>query len=278
VSGPIDPLSHLVPSGAVVSVWMGGLDGKAWLSREAERTHPAASTMKLPLLLAVHAQAAVGRLSLDQQVPVLATTPSTVPGALVTVTQDYDNDDEPWERLGSTATLRWLTERAIVRSSNLTTNLLLQQVGLPAVSQLLSQADARDIRVRRGIQDFASLQAAPRAGNEVTAADLAALLRALAIGRLLPPGATEEVLQLLSQVEDNDAIPAGLPAGTWCAHKPGWIEGWCHDAALVRPSGEQPFVLVILTEAALPEEAAFRLVADLTRACWEARAGLAATA
>ena len=278
MSGPIDPLSHLVPSGAVVSVWMGALDGTAWLSRDADRPHPAASTMKLPVLVAAHAQAAAGLLDLDQEVPVSATTPSAVPGAQVTVTQDYDNDDEPWDRLGTTATLRWLTERAIIRSSNLTTNLLLQHVGLPAVHELLAQADAPHIHVRRGIQDFASLDAAPRAGNEVTAADLAALLRALAAGRLLPPGATDEVLHLLSRVEDNDAIPAGLPAGTWCAHKPGWIGGACHDAALVRPAGEQPFVLVVLTAADLPEDAAFGLVADVTRACWDARASLAAAA
>ncbi len=169
-------------------------------------------------------------------------------------------------------------ERAIVRSSNLATNQLLQHVGLPAVAQVLASAGAAHSHVRRGIQDVASLQAAPAAGNDVTAADLAALLQALATGRLLPPGATDEVLYLLSQVEDNDAIPAGLPAGTWCAHKPGWIEGACHDAALVRPTGEQAFVLVILTRADLPEEAGFKLVAKLTRACWDARASLAEAA
>lgn len=257
---------------------MGAVDGTAWLSREADRRHPAASTMKLPVLVALHAQAAAGHLDLDTSVPVSAVTPSVVPGEQVTVTQDYDNDDQPWDRLGQPVSLRWLSERAIVRSSNLATNLLLQHVGLPAVAQVLARAGAAHSHVRRGIQDLASLQAEPQAGNVVTAADLAALLRALSTGRLLPSGATEEVLHLLSRVEDDDAIPAGLPAGTWCAHKPGWIDGACHDAALVRPAGEQPFVLVVLTRADLPEEAAFRLVADLTRACWDARAALAEAA
>ena len=268
----------MVPAGAVASVWMGTLDGTPWLSRDAEREHPAASTMKLPVLVALHAQAAAGHLDLDASVPVSAITPSVVPGAQVTVTQDYDNDDQPWERLGEMATLRWLSERAIVRSSNLATNLLLQHVGLPAVARVLASAGATHSHVRRGIQDLASMQAAPDVGNVVTAADLAAVLRALGSGRLLPQDATEKVLELLSRVEDNDAIPAGLPAGTWCAHKPGWIEGVCHDAALIRPVGEPPVVLVILTRADLAEEAAFELVADLTRACWDARTALADTA
>jgi beta-lactamase class A len=278
VPSPLDPLSHVVPAGAAASVWMGALDGTGWLSRDSEREYPAASTMKLPVLVALHAEAAAGRLDLDASVPVSAVTPSVVPGAQVTVTQDYDNDDQPWNRLGEGATLRWLSERAIVRSSNLATNLLLQHVGLTAVAQVLASAGATHSHVRRGIQDSASSQMAPHAGNVVTAADLAALLRALGSGRLLPQSATEEVLRLLSRVEDNDAIPAGLPAGTWCAHKPGWIEGVCHDAALIRHLGEPPVVLVILTRADLAEDAAFALVADLTRACWDARTALASSA
>jgi beta-lactamase class A len=231
--------------------------------------------MKLPLLVALHAQAVAGRVDLDASVRVRATTPSVLPGALVTVTQDYDNDDEPWDRLGEPVTLRWLSERAIVRSSNLATNLLLEQVGRPAVAEVLARAGALRSHVRRGIQDLASLRAAPEAGNEVTAVDLAVLLQALANGQLLPESSTEEVLDLLSRVEDNDGIPAGLPDATWCAHKPGWIDGACHDAALVRPPGEPPFVLVVLTRADLPEEPAFLLVADVTRACWNARSALA---
>lgn len=265
-----DPLQPLVERhGAVVSVWMGGLDGTAWLSRDCERVHPAASTMKLPLLIALHRAHARGELHLDAEVPVLATTPSVVPGATVTVTQDYDNDDEPWHRLGGTATLRWLGERAVVRSSNLATNLLLEQVGMVAVAQVLADAGASRSRVCRGIQDTPAGDTSP--SNVVTAADLAAVLRALAGHRLLDPGASDEVEALLARVEHADGVPAGLPPGTWCAHKSGWIDGVCHDAAIIRPCGERPFVLVVLTQAALGEESIHRLVADVARVCWEHR-------
>lgn len=261
---------------ACVSVWIGGLDGTAWLARDVDRLHPAASTMKLPLLAALHRAHQRGRLDLDTEVPVLVTTPSVLPGAIVTVTQEYDNDDEPWHRLGGTASLRWLGERAIVGSSNLATNLLLQHVGLDAVAEVWADAGARRSRVCRGIQDTAAPSVAPT--NVVTATDLAAVLRALAGHRLLDPDASVAVERVLARVEHIDGVPAGLPPGTWCAHKPGWFDGVCHDAALVRPPGEPPFVLVVLTQADLDEETGHRLVADVTRACWESRVELAEAA
>lgn len=269
-----DPLQPLADQhGAVVSVWMGDLDGTAWLSRDSGRVHPAASTMKLPLLIALHRAHARGDLDLDAEVPVLATTPSVVPGATVTVTQDYDNDDEPWHRLGGTATLRWLGQRAVVRSSNLATNLLLDHVGIDAVAEVLAGAGTRRSRVCRGIQDTAAGDTYP--SNVVTAADLAAVLRALAGHRLLDAEASAEVEALLARVEHVDGVPAGLPPGTWCAHKPGWIDGVCHDAAIVRARGERPIVLVVLTQAELGEDALHGLVAQTARMCWDRRAGLA---
>lgn len=274
---PTDLLQSLAEQhDAVVSVWMGDLDGTAWLNRDVDRVHPAASTMKMPLLVALHRAHARGRLDLDRQVPVAATTASVVRGATVTVTQAYDNDDEPWHRVGGTASLRWLGERAIIRSSNLATNLLLQHVGLDAVNEVWADAGALRSRVCRGIQDTAAGSTAP--SNVVTAYDLAAVLRALAGHRLLDAVSSAEVEGVLARVEDSDGVPAGLPAGTWCAHKSGWIDAVCHDAALVRPSGEPPFVLVVLTQADLDEDTGNRLVADVARSCWRSRAELAGSA
>jgi beta-lactamase class A len=276
VSASDDLQSLAEQHAAVVSVWMGGLDGTAWLTRDVDRQHPAASTMKLPLLVALHRAHARGHLHLDTEVPVVTTTASVVPDATVTVTRDYDNDDQPWHRVGGTASLRWLGERAIVRSSNLATNLLLQHVGLDAVNEVWADAGAPRSRVCRGIQDTAAGSSWPT--NVVTAHDLAAVLRALAGHRLLDASRSAEVEGVLAQVEHVDGVPAGLPAGTWCAHKPGWIETVCHDAALVRPGGEPPFVLVVLTQADLDEQTGHRLVADVARVCWCSRAELAKAA
>lgn len=272
----VDLLDALaVQHDASVSVWMGGLDGVAWLTRDSERVHPAASTMKLPLLIALYREAERRALRLDDTVQVRAVLDSVVAGHTYETTQDYDNDDQPWERLGQAATLRWLGSRAIVRSSNLATNLLLDTVGLAAVNAVYDGVGAARCRVRRGIQDTPAGDAG--AANEVDADGLARVLLALTRHDIGLPATCEAVEAVLAACEHRDGIGAGVPVGTYIANKTGWITGACHDVALVRPEAADPFVLCILTAAALDEDAGHRLVADVARVCWDHRRTAAGT-
>ncbi len=252
-----------VTHGATISVWCGALDGTPWIVREPDLVHPAASTFKLALLMALHRAAADDGLDLDDEVTVRAVLPSAVPSATYETTRDYDNDERPWLRLGGTASLRWLGERSVVRSSNLATNLLLDRLGIRAVNAVFEQAGAIGCVVRRPIQDTAA--SAAGLGNDVTASGLAAVLCDLA---LHGPGEAERTL---ARCEDDQMAAAGLPAGTHFAHKPGWFEGVCHDAGIVRLDAGDPFVLVVLTASALDDAAARGLVADTARLCWESR-------
>ena len=252
-------------TGATLSVWAGGVDGTTWLTRREHTMHHAASTMKLPLAIAVLRAAETGRLPLDFMVEVRATFASVVDGSFVT-TQDYDNDDEPWSRLGERVSVWWLVERSIIRSSNLATNLLIDAVGIDAVNDVYARCGVTDSRLRRGIQD----SAAGAAGlyNTATAADLAAVLRAALGGRLLSQESSDKLEGVLAANEWRDGLPAGLPAGTYVAHKSGWIEECCHDVGLVRPVTGSPFVLSIFTTTTLDEEQAHATVAEAARIVW----------
>jgi beta-lactamase class A len=252
-----------VTSTATISIWCGGLDGTPWLTHDENRVHPAASTFKLALLIALHRAAVDDGRDLDEEIDVRAVLPSAGPGATYETTRDYDNDELPWLRLGGTASLRWLSERSVVRSSNLATNLLLDRLGIRAVNAVFERAGATGCVVRRPIQDTPA--SAAGLGNEVTASGLAAVLCDLARHG---PG---EVERTLAACEDDQMAAAGLPAGIHFAHKPGWFDGVCHDAGIVRPGDGDPFVLVVLTASALDEHAAQGLVADTAGLCWESR-------
>ena len=261
-------------SDATVSVWFGGVDGRLWFGRDTDRVHPAASTMKLPLVIALHRAADAAALRLSDEVVVRTTFDSQVPGRTYDVTQDYDNDDEPWERVGDRAALGWLAERAIVRSSNLATNLLIDRLGVHPVNAVYSDVGANASRVKRGIQDEPAVAAGRT--NRVTAADLAAVLGALARREIAAPDSCERIEDLLARCEHDTAAAAGMPDGTYFAHKTGWFEGVAHDVGIVRPEGEPPFVLAVLTGADLDETAADRLVADIAALCWTHRHDVAA--
>jgi len=270
-------LSELAASRqARISVWFGGLDGSPWLARDADLVHHPASTVKLPLFVALHRATDAGELDLDEKIAVQDRLPSVVPGRTYVTTHDYDQDDAVWDRLGSAASLRWLAERAIIRSSNLATNLLIDRVGIDAVNAVYDDLGTPTSRLARGIQDSPGGDAG--LDSTATAADLAAVLRGVATRTAAASTACEQIEAVLARCEDNDGLPAGLPDGTYVAHKPGWIDHVCHDVGIVRPEHEAPFVLAVMTGAPLPEAAGFRLVADVAALCWRHRHRLAAAA
>lgn len=251
-----------------VSVWLGDLDGAVHLTRDADSPHYAASTMKLPLLVAAHRLHERGLLDLDEAVPVHNRFTSAADGSEYSLERGDDQDDETWDALGLTRTLRRLAEHATVQSGNLATNLLLERVGPGAVDEVLTEAGCSGGTVLpRGIADAVARESG--LDNVVTAADLGLVLRGVAARSLAEPGTCEEVEAVLARQQHRDGIPRGLPDGTYVANKSGWVEGVSHDVALVRPLDAPAYALVVLTTSDLPEADAAHLIAAVSRAVWE---------
>jgi beta-lactamase class A len=257
------------PAAATVSVWLGAPGGPASFEREAAATHYAASTMKLPLVVAAYRMAEQGAVDLDARVPVHDDFASAYDGSRFVMRQDYDQDDGTWAEVGGTATLRDLARHAIVKSGNLATNLVLEQVGTSAVAAVLRDAGCSPATVvTRGIEDSAARGAGM--DNLVTAADLSLVLGAVAMRTIAGWRTCEEVESVLAAQEHRDQVPAGLPPGTYVANKTGWIDHVAHDVALVRPDHRPDYVLTLCTSAEADEQTLYALNAGISRAVWEA--------
>ncbi len=255
-----------------VSVWVGRPGGTAVLELDARRRHFAASTMKLAVLVAAHVAGEEGRLDLDRLVRVHDDFASSLDGSPFTVPQADDSDDEVWDAWGTEVPIRWLVRRMVVRSSNLATNHVLEQVGVAAAARVLADAGCRDSVLQRGIEDHP----ARRAGLtfEFTAADLATLMGALVLQRLAGRHATAEMLATLRAQERIEDVRSGLPAGVQVAHKNGWVDGVRHSVAYVEPESGRGYVQAVLTSTGRPDDEACRLVAEVTAAVWADRAAL----
>ena len=259
---------------AAWSVWSGPVRGDAWFEAAADAQHYAASTMKLPLTMAAYHEADEGRLDLDATVAVRNSFSSVHDGSAFSVDRAEDSDEQPWQRLGQAVSLRWLAYRAIVRSSNLATNLLLDAVGLEPVQRVLADLGCEKSPVLRGIEDYAAREAGLH--NLVTAADLARLLQALwadaqrsaSSPGLLTQTSARELLDVLAAQQIADAIPRRLPPGTRVAHKSGWIDGVNHDAGIVFAPAAGPFVFSMCTTSTLEQDAAADVVARAAAAAW----------
>jgi beta-lactamase class A len=226
--------------------------------------------MKVPVMMALFQAIDEKELRLDQPLPVRNQFQSLADASPFSLDPKEDGDPELYEAVGSTRPLEELIRRMIVRSSNLATNLLIEKIGASRAQDLMRSLGAYRIRILRGVEDDKAYRAGMN--NLTTAADLAVALAALAQGTTFKPASSARMIEILKAQEFNEKIPAGLPEGTPVAHKTGDITGIHHDAAIVYPPGEPPYVLVVLTQGYEDEKAADRIIADISRVVWERRA------
>ncbi|MBB5869276.1 beta-lactamase class A [Allocatelliglobosispora scoriae] len=266
--GPLPPALHAIDLDSIdgtVSIWLGPVGGPPVFTRDAEVTHYAASTMKVAVLVALHRAAERGDLALDDEIVVDNEFVSVLPGAgPFSIDPTDDNDEQVTGRMGETATLGWLGERMIVRSSNLATNLLIGVLGTDAVNAVWRDVGARHSRTDRGIEDVRARETGVT--NLVTAADLAALLSAIADGTAASPASCAAILGILEAQEYREDIPAGLPPGTRVACKNGWVPNIRHGAAVIYPVHSPAYILVVCTTTTLEESAGADLVARIAAA------------
>ncbi len=228
----------------------------------------AASTMKVPVMMEIYRQAAVGKLSLDARIPIKNDFVSIADRSHYSLTPDSDSEQWLYKRVGQTETVRELIRLMITVSSNLATNLLIERVTPERVMDLMRSIGANNIRVLRGVQDGKAFQKG--LNNTTTARDLMIVLRAIAERRAVSAKASDEMIKIMLDQKFNEGIPAGLPKGTRVSHKTGSITKINHDAAIVCPKARKPYVLVVLERGISDEKRAHKLIADISRVIYNA--------
>lgn len=248
--------------GAVAVAYRDLGTGEEVVIRPDEVFH-AASTMKVAVMAEVYRQAEAGTLSLDEVLPIKNEFTSLADGSKYTLDPADDSELELYKRVGRRETVAALTRLMITESSNLATNLLIERVGAAKADGFMKALGAGGVRVLRGVEDTPAYRRGMN--NTTTARGLMRLLALIADRAVVSAGASDAMLATLLAQKFREGIPAGLPPGTPVAHKTGWFKGVYHDAAIVRPQGRRPYVLVVLTRGLADDPTAHRLVSAIAR-------------
>ena len=259
-------LSLIKASGAEVAVAFRTIDGRQELLIDPDTTVHAASTMKLPVMIELFRQAEAGMLSLDDPLPIRNVFHSIVDGSEYPLDVGDDSDAEVYKAIGGTLTLRQLAEAMITVSSNFAANLLIERLGVENIRRTVTKIGADGMQVLRGVEDAKAFEKGMN--NTTTARGLLVLLEKLANGPVVSTKADADMIAMLSRQTFNDAIPAGVPAGTRIAHKTGTITKIHHDAAIV--FAPRPYVLVVLVRGLQEEKESAALIAAISREVWGA--------
>ncbi|GAB3797996.1 serine hydrolase [Spirosoma humi] len=219
--------------------------GKELLIRERDVFH-AASTMKTPVMIEVYKQAAQHKLALSDSMTIKTEFKSIVDGSTYSLHATEDSDTAIYKETGTKRTLASLVYDMIIVSSNLATNLIIERVGAQNVTQTMRDLGAKDIQVRRGVEDNKAF--AQGLNNTVTAYDLMVIFEKIATGKAVNPEASNAMITTLLDQKFNDAIPGKLPKDVKVAHKTGAIVGIRHDSGIVLLPDGRKYVLVLLSK------------------------------
>jgi beta-lactamase class A len=264
-----DQLRRIIASsGAEVAVAYRTLDGKTELFIDGDKPFHAASTMKVAIMIELFRQARDRQLSLDDTLPIRNEFRSIVDGSPYQLSEGDDSDTLVYAAVGKSMTLRQLCDLMITVSSNFAANLLIERLGVENIRRTVSALGADGMQVLRGVEDQKAFDKGMN--NTTTARGLLVLLDRIAHGTAVDASADAAMIEILKRQKFSDAIPAGLPTGIGVAHKTGNITRIHHDAAVVFAA--RPYVLVLLVRGIEDQKKSGAVMADLSRAVYEATA------
>ena len=226
-----------------------------------------ASVFKICVMMEVFHQARQGYFSLDDALLIKNEFYSIVDQSTFSLSITDDSETDLYRSIGNSLKIMDLVTRMITHSSNLATNILIELVNPSKVNDFMHQLDAKELIVIRGVEDKKAFKYG--LNNLATARSLMQILTKLAIKQVVSQDASETMIAILKQQKHNTGIPAMLPSDVSIAHKTGWINLIYHDAAIIFPSDQEPYVLVIMTRGIPDDAEAHTLVSSLSKLIYD---------
>jgi beta-lactamase class A len=238
---------RLGPHGRLGVHWMPLADGGGF-SYRGEEGFPAASVIKVPIMMEALRQAQLGQLDLESIYALQETDVVGGAGVLMELHR------------GITLTWRDLVHLMIVVSDNTASNALIDRLGQARLNQALAELGMTQSVLGR---KFMVAPDSPLVKNFTSPNDMARCLAALYRNEFLNAEWSSVGIDIMARQQYREKIPLLLPAETRVAHKTGEIDGVRHDVALVLRPGRS-YVFVALTHQVADVLEADRVIAELS--------------
>ncbi len=234
------------------SVMLVDLDSHAYVDVAGSDVVAAASTIKLPLLIAFFQDVDQGKVQLDQPIAMRKELIATEAGEM------------QYQPVGSKfSAIKTVTEMITVSdntASNMTIDLL---GGMDSLNQRFKSWGLTGTMVRNPLPDVAGT-------NTTSARDMAQMLSQLSEGKLVSSKSRDRIFDILRRVQYNTLLPKGLGEGSTIAHKTGTIGTMLADVGLIDTSTGQRYVAAVLVKRPRDDERADELIQQISKLGYQA--------
>lgn len=236
IPGPLADLQHRLASETLHSSWSIGIDVEDLATGfesgvNVNESMPAASTIKIPVMVEVFRQMELGLVSLHHSLHVQESD------------KDYGSGDLCYASVDTPISIERLLWAMITDSDNTATNMLIRMIGRSHINATMHRLGLRHTQVGDYIRTGSG---GIRYALRTSPHDMIRLLDAMAHHSLIDQWASGEMLAILTGQRHNGLLPQSLPIGTQVAHKTGTLHDTLNDVGIVYLADE-PYAIAVMT-------------------------------
>lgn len=232
VCASIEKIVEAQSVSATVGVYFKRMDTGETVEYNSEHIFPAASVIKVPIMMEVFNQESQGVFQMNDILPINKDTGGPRGSGIL-----------KHLKLPVNLSILNLCTLMIILSDNTASNKMIDLVGFQEVTDLCKKLGAPDIVLKRyfigsGIDDIDK-------DNTISPKSMGVIFEKLYKKEVVSPHASQNMLAIMKKQQVNHKIPRYLPVDTIIAHKTGTQEVSSHDSGIVFGKGGRDYVVSI---------------------------------
>lgn len=253
----ITPLKNAVQNLATANpnvtpgVFLVDLDTGGYIDVNGSANFSAASTIKVPILIAFFQDVDGGKVRLDEMLTMEKNMVASGSGNL------------QYQQVGTQYSALELATLMSTTSDNTATNMLIARLGgIEALNQRFQSWGLSATAIRNPLPDLAGT-------NTTSPKELASLVAMVNQGNLVSMRSRDLILDIMRRTERNHLLPSGLGAGARIHHKTGDIATMLADVGLIDiPTGKR-YIAAVMIQRSDNDPQAEKLISSISRAAYE---------
>ncbi|MBW4488948.1 MAG: class A beta-lactamase-related serine hydrolase [Trichocoleus desertorum ATA4-8-CV12] len=234
-------------SGLTPGVFLIDLDTSTYVDLNGTAVFPAASTIKVPVLVAFFQDVDAGKIRLDE--------PLTMKPELI----GSGSGDMQYQPPGTKFSALETADRMITISDNTATNMLIARLGgVAALNQRFQSWGLTATVIHNALPDL-------QGTNTTSPRDLATLMAWVNQGDLVSMRSRDRMLDIMRRTVTDTLLPRGLGEGATIAHKTGDIGSLIGDVGLIDMPNGKRYVITALVKRPFNDGQASELIRQISR-------------
>lgn len=227
------------------------LDNGAFVNFNGITTFAAASTIKIPILVAFFQDVDAGKIYLDEQ---LATSPSNI---------NSGSGGMQYQPVGTKYSAIHTATEMIINSDNTATNMIIERLGgKDELNKRFQEWGLDTTEIKNPLPDLEGT-------NTTSPRDLAMVLAKANQGDLISVRSRDRMLDIMRQTRTRTLLPQGIEKNATIAHKTGDIGTVLGDAGIIDiPTGKR-YIGGVLVKRPHNDYSARTLIQDISRTAYQ---------